>query len=190
MQRTSKRQMDNGAILYAQYLDGDESSLEQLVQLYSDGLVRFAYCFVKDSAVAEDVAADAFATLIIRRKRFFQRASFKTYLYKIARNKCLDYLRYHRRFVPLDDVSNVLTSGDIENSVEICERSQTLYRCIQELNAQYRTVLTLVYIEGFSVDETAGITGKNVKQIYNLLARAKQALKQLLINEGINYEDI
>ena len=48
----------------------------------------------------------------------------------------------------------------------------------------------LTYIEEFSIDQTATIVGKSIKQTYNLLARAKQALKQLLINEGINYEDI
>ena len=182
--------MDNGAILYAQYLNGDDSALEQLVKFYYDGLVRFAYCFVKDSAVSEDIVADAFATLIVKRKRFFQRASFKTYLYKIVRNKCLDYLRFNKRFVPLDDLANMLSSGDIENAVEADERKVTLYKCLQQLNAQYRYVLTLAYIDGFSVDETAKITGKSVKQVYNLLARAKVSLKQLLINEGINYEDI
>ena len=182
--------MDNGAALYAQYLDGDNASFERLVKLYYVGLVRFAYCFVKDSAVSEDVVADAFATLVIKRKRFFARASFKTYLYRIVRNRCLDYLRFHRRFVPLDDLSNVLISSDVEYGADACERSATLYKCVQQLNGQYRSVLTLVYIEGFSVDETARILGKNVKQIYNLLARAKQALKQLLINEGIYYEDV
>lgn len=72
--------MDNGAILYTAYLNGDESALEQLVKLYYDGLVRFAYCFVKSAAVAEDVVADAYATLIVKRKRFFPRASFKNVL--------------------------------------------------------------------------------------------------------------
>lgn len=182
--------MDNGAILYSKYLDGDDNALEQLVELYSDGLVRFAYCFVKDSAVAEDVAADAFATLIFKRKRFSPRASFKTYLYKIARNKCLDYLRYHKRFVPLDDLSNVLASNDGADNVEARERATILYRCMQGLNPQYRYVLTLTYIEDFSAEQTAKIMGKNIKQVYNLLARAKTSLKQLLIDEGINYEDI
>ena len=182
--------MDNGAILYAQYLNGDDSALEQLVKLYYDGLVRFAYCFVKDSTVAEDIVADAFATLIVKRKRFFQRASFKTYLYKIVRNKCLDHLRFNKRFVPLDDLSNVLSSNDAESNVEADEQKATLYKCLQQINAQYRYVLTLAYIDGFSIDETAKIMSKSVKQIYNLLARAKSALKELLKNKGINYEDI
>lgn len=182
--------MDNGAILYAQYLDGDQSALTQLVEMYGDGLVRFAYCFVKDSMTAEDIAEDAFATLIFKRKRFSSRASFKTYLYKIARNKCLDYLRFNRRFVPLDDLSNVLSSSDVNGEAELTERNETLYKCLQDLPTQYRDVLLLVYIEGFSIEQTAAIKGKTIKQTYNLLARAKQSLKQLLINEGINYEDI
>lgn len=182
--------MDNGAILYAKYLDGDDTALEALVTQYFDGLVRFAYCFVKDSNVAEDVVSDAFAVLIVKRKRFFARASFKTYLYKIVRNKCVDYLRFHRRFTPLEDIENTLCSGDVEGSVERDERAELLYKCMQGLPAQYKNALMLTYVEGFTIEQTAKITNRSVKQTYNLLARAKQSLKQLLINEGINYEDI
>lgn len=182
--------MDIGAILYSQYLDGDDSALTELVKTYGDGLVRFAYCFVKDSMTAEDIAEDTFATLIIRRKRFYSRASFKTYLYKIARNKCLDYLRFHKRFVPLDDVEGVIGTTDVQDGVERLENNLTLYECMLKLVPQYRYVLTLTYVEGFSTEETAKIMSKSVKQIYNLLSRAKLSLKQQLINEGINYEDI
>ena len=138
--------MDNGAILYAQYLNGDQSALTQLVQTYGNGLVRFAYCFVKDAMTAEDIAEDTFATLIVKRKRFSARASFKTYLYKIARNKCIDYLRFHKRFVPLDDLSNVLCSQDVDSLVELTERNATLYKCMQSLPRQYCDVLMLTYI--------------------------------------------
>lgn len=182
--------MDNGAILYFQYLNGDESALTTLVQTYGDGLVRFAYCFVKDAATAEDIAEDTFATLILKRKRFSARASFKTYLYKIARNKCLDCLRFRKRFAPLDDLQNVLYTNDVNASAEVSERSVTLYRCMQDLPAQYRNVLMLVYIEEFSVAQAATIMGRTVKQTYNLLSRAKLSLKTLLINQGLNYEDI
>ena len=183
--------MDTGATLYTQYLQGDDAALERLVTMYADGLVRFAYCFVKDSAAAEDIAEDTFATLIVKRKRFSARASFKTYLYKIARNKCLDYLRFHRRFTPLDDLDNVLLSNNTPES-ELCasDRNETLYKLLQQLPLQYRYALTLAYIEGFTAEQTSAIMGKTAKQTYNLLARAKQSLKQLLIDEGINYEDL
>lgn len=100
--------MDVGTEMYLQFLQGDESMLEKLVATYSDGLVAFAYCIVSDSAVAEDVVEDAFATLIVRRRHFSPKAKFKTYLYKIVRNKCLDYLRFHKKFVPFSTTACTL----------------------------------------------------------------------------------
>ena len=92
--------------------------------------------------------------------------------------------------MPLDDLQNVLSTNDVDGAVEMNERLAFLYKCMQSIAPQYRYVLTLVYIEGFSVDESSRIMGKTAKQTYNLLARAKQTLKKLLIDKGINYEDL
>lgn len=59
---------DADARLYAEFLDGDQRALEQLVTLHGDALTRFAYCIVQDDAAAEDVTADTFAVLIVKRK--------------------------------------------------------------------------------------------------------------------------
>ena len=107
---------DKDAILYAQFLKGDELALEELIRIYSDNLVRFAYLYVKDSYLAEDVAEDTFVALFIKRKKFTSRAKFKTYLYKIAKNKCIDVLRKRVDTVPLYDVENVLKSASVEES--------------------------------------------------------------------------
>ena len=177
--------MDVGAKLYLQYLDGDTDALQQLVEMYSDGLVRFAYSFVASSDVAEDVMEDTFATVIATKRRFSPRATFKTYLYKIARNKCLDYLRFHKKFLPLCDLENVLVFNDVETDVEKREEKRVLYKCLQQLPREYRDVLQLSYLEGFDTQEICLIMRKNTKQVYNLLARAKQSLKILLKKEGI-----
>ena len=177
--------MDVGAQLYLQYLGGDANALQRLVDTYRDGLVRFAYCLVASSQVAEDIMEDTFATIIASKRRFAPRATFKTYLYKIARNKCLDYIRFHRRFVPLEDLENVLIFADVTEDVEKRERERTLYKCLQQLPREYRDVLQLSYLEGFSTQETCRIMHKSTKQVYNLLARARQSLKILLIKEGI-----
>lgn len=177
--------MDASTQLYLQYVGGNTDALQQLVEMYSDGLVRFAYCFVASSDVAEDIMEDTFATVIASKRRFLPRATFKTYLYKIARNKCIDYIRFHRRFVPLCDVENVLTFDDVETDVEKREEIRKLYKCLQQLPREYRDVLQLSYFEGFCTQEVCSIMRKNTKQVYNLLARAKQSLKILLEKEGI-----
>ena len=176
--------MDTSTELYLQYLGGNADALRQLVERYSDGLVRFAYTFVASSSVAEDIMEDTFATVIASKRRFSPRATFKTYLYKIARNKCLDYIRFHKKFVPLSDLENILTFDDAEDA-EKRERNRTLYECLQRLPREYRDVLQLTYLEGFDTQQVCSIMRKNTKQVYNLLSRAKKSLKILLEKEDI-----
>lgn len=161
----------------------DNVTLSRLVESYFDGLVRFAYCFVNDSAVAEDVVEDSFAVLVFKRKRFNGERLLRAYLYKVVRNKCLDYLRFNKRFVPLNDLENVLSCESAEESVSKNELYEQTYRALLSLPKKYKDVLTLVYLEGFSVAETTRILGKSFKQTYNLLARAKASLKQIMQNE-------
>lgn len=177
--------MDVSTTLYLQYVGGNTDALQQLVEMYSDGLVRFAYCFVASSDVAEDIMEDTFATVIVSKRRFSPRATFKTYLYKIARNKCIDYIRFHKKFVPLNDLENVLVFNDVETDVEKREEKRMLYKCLQQLPREYRDVLQLSYLEGFDTQQVCSIMRKNTKQVYNLLARAKLSLKILLEKEGI-----
>ena len=75
---------DRSAVLYAAFLGGDQSALEQLVMMHGDALTRFAYCIVRNDAAAEDVMADTFATLIVRRK-------------KIPRGRQVPHLAVYRR---------------------------------------------------------------------------------------------
>ena len=179
-----------GESSYRRFLEGDTSAVEELVLLYGDGLVRFAYCYVKDSVIAEDIMEDAFASLLSRRKRFQSGENLRAYLYKITRNKCIDHLRFSKRHVALYDYENVLVSGDFFEKVTERARNRTLYKCINELSPQYAEVLYLVYIEEYSIEETCKLLKKSKKQIYNLLARAKTSLKQRLEKEGFSYEDV
>ena len=179
---------DNGASSYHRFLKGDMNALEDLVSIHGDALVRFAYCFLGDRYAAEDVMEDTFAALIVRRKSFTDGAKLKAYLFKIARNKCMDVLRKRKRLTPLhEDVCEALF-GDAEEDVFNAERNRKLYRALQNLPKAYRETLDLIYLEGFSVAETAAILHKNRKQIYNLLARSKRSLKEILEKEGLDDE--
>ncbi len=177
-------------VAYRRSLDGDTAALETLVKTYGDSLVRFAYCFVKDSATAEDIMEDAFASLLVKRRAFSCAEKLRAYLYKSVRNKAIDYLRFHRRHTPIEDVERVLVGGDLEADVVKRARNRALYRSIQALPAQYAEVVYLVYFEGREIDEACILLKKSKKQVYNLLARAKTSLKELLKKEGISYEDV
>ena len=180
----------NGVSSYRRFLEGDNTAAEELIKAYSDAMIRFAYCYVKDSHVAEDIMEDAFAALFIKRRHFSDCENFRAYLYKIVRNKSVDYLRAHKRHVPLSDLENVLSSETTEEALVKKERNEALYRCLQQLPSQYGEVLYLTYIEDYQISDVCKIVKKSTKQIYNLLARAKTALKEALEKEGVLYENV
>lgn len=182
--------LHTGLYLYEKYIRGDESALLELVRTYSDSLTRYAYCYLKDSSLAEDIMEDTFAVLITKRKHFHTAEHFHGYLYRIARNKSIDYLRKHARLTPLEDVQELLAHENTEQEALKKERDQKIYICMQQLPEQYKEVLYLIYFEEFSIDELCRILKKNTKQIYNQHSRAKLALKELLIKEGITHEDL
>ena len=189
----SKRQEFDAIRYYRRFLDGDNRALEELVREYSDALIRFAYCHVKDSVIAEEITEDAFAALIIKRRQFDNADNLRAYLYKTVRNKCLDYLRFHRWHVPLADVERVLAidgEAETENALLRKENRRAVYEALQKVKPRYREVLYLTYFEERTIDETARLLRRTKKQTYNLLHRAKTSLKELLIKEGIFYENL
>ena len=159
-----------------------------LVQEISDRLVRYAFCLVGEENVAEEIVLRAMADYVYRSEH---RALPKSYLYRIVRSRAMDHLRRKRHEVALSDVEAVLSAGNTtEEDAERAYANRVLYDALQAIAPDYRNVLYLNVLEGFGVDETARIMGKNVKQVYNLLARAKVALKQRLLEEGYDYEDL
>lgn len=182
---------DNGVSSYHRYLKGDKKALEEIVEAYSDSLVRYIFCFVKNSAWAEDIMEETIASLIVKRKKFSENAAFEAYFYRIARNKCLDYLRSPAKGVlAISDFENVLKCEDSERDILRQEQSRQLYGCLSKLKQEYRDVLYLTYFVGFSAEEVQKCFKKDRKQVYNLLARAKSSLKAALLKEGFEYEEL
>ncbi len=180
--------MEQGIVYYSRFLQGEKQAFEEIVALYSDALTRFSYGFLKDVHAAEDVMMDVFASLIVKKRRFKQESAFKTYLFKAARNKCINYLRANKRHVPLDEAETVLTEPTFEGMVADKERKARLFAAMQKLPLQYRDALCLVYLEEFSIEQARQVLGKSKKQIYNLLSRAKTSLGKILSEEDFDYE--
>ena len=180
---------DSGVSSYRLNL-ADPAAFEYVVRTYSEPLIRYAYSIAHSSAIAEDAMEDAFAALLVRGGRFGSMEQLRAWLYKTTRNKAVDYLRRHSREVPLSDVEQVLETADAQTDVLRREQREGVFRCMQQLPLQYREVVQLYYLDSFQIAEVCKVLGKTRKQVYNMLARAKIALKELLIQEGITYEEL
>src|SRR5690242_4701221 len=84
---------DPDAALMLAFQGGDESAFRVLFERYGRPMVAFCHHFVRDGARAEELAQDVFLKLHASASRYRPSARFKTYLYRIASNHCLNELR-------------------------------------------------------------------------------------------------
>ena len=179
--------MDRDSSLYKSYLEGDEGAFDLLMESLFYRTVLFADSFVRDVHTAEDIAMDAFSELIARPKRFNFRASLKTYVFTMVRSRALDHLRRRGR-LQIGELSEAEGLADdraaLEDAVIKDERRKAVAEAMAKLPDDMRSALYLVYFEGLSYKEAAGVLDKDPKWLDNLLQRAKKKLREILGEEG------
>lgn len=179
--------MDHGASSYRRYLEGDEDAFTEIVKEYFDHLLFFIDRYVHDTAAAEDLALDVFAQLVACPRRYNFRSSLKTYLFIMGRSRALDYIKHRNklRMVELTQAAAVPSPDpSLEELVLADERKQAVNAALDRLGEEMRLVVHLIYFESLSCEEAAKVLKKNRKQVYNLLYRAKNALRTILEQEG------
>ena len=179
--------MEHGAERYRRYLAGDESAFSEIITEYRGPITFFIQRYVHDLCAAEDIAADVFMDLVVHRHRYREGTSFRTYLFILARSRSLDYLRKvkRRNAVPLEDAEAWLTDEhDLEEEMLRGERARMLHEAIAQLSPEQQIAVHLVYFEERSYADTARIMKKSIKQVDNLLYRAKNALRSIIGEDG------
>lgn len=181
--------MDNGSSSYDRYLAGDDTALGEIVHEYRDGLIVFLNGYTNDIFEAEELMVETFFKLAYKKPPFSGRCTFRTWIYQIARNLAIDSIRKKKkiRLVSIDESYDISDDVNIEENYLKEERKIVIHKLIQKLKDEYRQVIWLTYIEGFTNSETALIMNKNNRQVTNLLYQAKKALKKELEKEGITY---
>ncbi len=185
--------MDKGAETYKSFLNGDDSALAIIIREYKDGLILYLNGIVDNIRTAEELTEDTFVKIGIKKPKYnIAKASFKTWLYTIARNTAFDYLRRRAKdtHLSIDDCAGISDERDIECSYITEERKRVLHRALRHISPQYRQILWLIYFENFSIRESAKIMKKSEHSIETLVYRARTALRSELEKEGVSYEEL
>lgn len=180
--------MDHGASSYRRYLCGDEEAFAEIVKEYFDHLAFFIQRYVKDLAAAEDITMDVFAWLIVHKNRYNFSVSLKTYLFMLGRSRALDYIKRQGKLqtAELSEVAEVADPGPSPEEMLLQdERKRAIRRALAGLSEEMRLAVHLSYFEDMSAEEVAKVLKKNRKQVYNLLYRAKNALRTVLEEEEL-----
>lgn len=185
--------MEIGAECYSRFLAGDDEGMTELVAMYADGLILYLLQIVKNIRTAEELAEDTFARLVLKKPRYRDDASFKTWLYTIGRNLALDHLRKSAKVTLLEDAKEASPEGEEESLFEAVvkrEDAAAVRAAIRKLPPDYAEVLCLTYFAELSNKETARIMKRSVHAVENLNSRARSALKEILLREGFIYEKL
>jgi RNA polymerase sigma-70 factor (ECF subfamily) len=165
----------------------DFSAFEELVTRYETKVYNLAYKMLGSQEDAEDVLQDTFISAFKSLGGFKEKASFSTWIYRIATNACLMKLRTPKsRTVSLDDQSSVLTKGIIdwsENTAILLDRKElreVMDQAIKSLPEMYRAVFVLRDVEGLSNSEAAKVLTISVAAVKSRLHRARLYLREKL----------
>ena len=161
------RGSDDEAKLIARSLRQDPDAFGQLVERYATVIVNLAYRMVGDRTEAEDLAQETFVAAFKALPTFRAESKFSTWLYRIAANKCKDWLRAKRPGQGVQDVDEVLADGVAaeertpERLLSQQQVAEQLDRAIQRLPPLYREAFVLKHIEGLSYEEMQEILNVN-----------------------------
>ena len=182
----------DGKDYYQKFLAGEEWALSEIIRMYKDGLLLYLNGYVNDLSLADELTEETFVKLVVKRPRFFAKASFKTWLYTVGRNIALDHLRRSKgKEVSIEDCPEISDDEqELERSYIRREERILLHRALKHLKPEYRQLLHLLYFENFSQKEAARILKKTTHSVETLAYRARKALKTKLLEEGFVYEKL
>jgi len=174
-------------------LDGDYDAFEELVEKYQGRVFRHLRKMVRDDQLAEDLLQETFFNAYKGLEGFSGNSALSTWLFRIATNNALMYLRKHR---PESVQYNDEIRGDTDfpflmdspefrrNPQEMLlskEGRKKIEEAIDDLPLLYRSVLVLRDVEGFSVKEVAEIMDASVPAVKSRLHRARNAVRESLL---------
>lgn len=176
--------------LAADYLRGDAGALEILIKRHLRPLYGFICRYVRSASDAEDITQEVFVRVWRHLKKFDQGKSFKTWIFSIAKNACVDWLRKRKTAVlaafgdedgegaALDSLADPAPLPD-----ELLQRrdlADALSAVLAGLPPDYRMVVLLYYHEQFNFREISEIIGEPLNTVKSRHRRALILLKKHL----------
>jgi RNA polymerase sigma-70 factor (ECF subfamily) len=180
------------SVLVDKAKNGSLEAYDQLVRRYQERIYATLYHMTSNHEDANDLAQESFIKAYHALKSFKGGSSFYTWVYRIAVNKTINFLkqRKNRLQMSLDDLDfNVEHNPDLvalisdktpRREINLSELQEKLNEALQKLSEPHRLVVTLHDVQGLSHEEIAKIVGCNVGTVRSRLFYARQQLQGYL----------
>lgn len=161
---------------------GDPEAFSELVRRHQHIIYNVAYRFMRDSALAEDMAQEAFLKAYRLLHGFRGDCSFSTWMYRVTCSVCLTELSRRKKrgeveFMPHHDGEHAVQPD------ETCDLPEHIRRCVKLLPDRYATIITLYYLKGVSYDEIAQVMEIPMGTLKTWMFRARKQLKKIVEKE-------
>src|SRR5271169_5801903 len=171
---------------------GELAAYDELVQRYQERIYATVYHMTSNHEDANDLAQDSFIKAYLALKSFKGGSSFYTWLYRIAVNKTINFLKqrknkYHLSLNDLDinaendpDLVALISDKTPHREVGLTELQKKLNEALLKLSEPHRMVVVLHDVQGQSHEEIAEVMGCNIGTVRSRLFYARQQLQSYL----------
>jgi RNA polymerase sigma-70 factor (ECF subfamily) len=154
-----------------------------LYHKYKQGIFSYVYYLSGDRATAEEICQDVFLKVYLNIARFEGKSSFKTWIYKIARNTYLDFIKSskgkeHGRWQELSENLVDKRQGPEELAISH-ERQGLIAKTLSKMDDRYRTFVILRDIQQLSYREICDITGHDMSRVKVGIYRARREFRKI-----------
>lgn len=158
---------------------GDRDAFKYLFDQFFIPLCRFIKVYVVEKQVAEEIALDIFVNIWEKRETIVIKVSWKAYLFQSARNRALNYIRDHERFVNVSDWT-FHDKAIQDDTVEIQELELLIQEAICSLPGRVQEIFKKSRIENLSNKEIAEELNTSVKNVEAHITKALKLIKKYL----------
>ena len=181
----SRRVLIESELLLLQCRRGKPGALERLVELWERPLYHYVRRLLNTEDEAKDVTQDIWINVVRKVGALRDPAAFPAWLFKVARNHAISHFRRTRSLEPLpEDGAAAEVSTTDANGLSSTLNAEELHWGLSQLSPQHSECLILHFLEGFSVEEVADITGVVPGTVKSRLHYAKKALREVLEKEA------
>ena len=165
---------------------GDEDAFVELYQRHHRTIFNYLLRLVREVDFAEELLQEVFVAAWRGAGRFRGQAMVKTWLFRIAHNQAVSWLRRHKKTISLQE-DTVVDSGekDPEKLAEVALRADQVHLALDQLSPKHRAVVELAFVGSFSYAEIAQILDCPVGTVKSRMSYALRYLAGALIQLGL-----